>query len=185
MSQSSTAGQSSEGAPNASAKPPPPPSSNMRLVAAYILAALLTGIAAAAIISREASSDSSGLQTVARADLDSAIVSMNQSAAAQAVDDARQCKAPLAYVVLQAQAGPAPLSVRIRSGAYLSPWMQLTESPRRVAIPFPAPYVTGKGELFVEGALRPVTIWLTPGRIVSADPASAHIPVVWTPANPC
>jgi hypothetical protein len=88
-------------------------------------------------------------------------------------------------VVLQAQAGPTPLSVRIRSGAYQSPSILLTESPRRVAIPFPAPYLAGMGELFVEGALRPVTIWLTPGRIVGADPASAHIPVVWTPANPC
>jgi hypothetical protein len=156
----------------------------MRLVAAYIVAALLTGIAAAVTVGRQASSDSSGLQMVERPDLDSAIVSMNQSAA-RAIDEARQCKAPLAYVVLQAQAGPASLSVRIRSGAYLSPWMQLTESPRRVAIPFPSPYLTGKGELFVEGALRPVTIWLTPGRIVGADAASAHIPVVWTPTNPC
>jgi hypothetical protein len=181
MSQSSTGAPSSEGAPNASAKPP---SSSRRLVAAYIVAALLAGIAAAVTVDRHASSDSWGLQMVARADLDSAIVSMNQSAA-RAIDDARQCKAPLAYVVLQAQAGPAPLPVRIRSGAYLSPWLQLTESPRRVAIPFPAPYLTGKGELFVEGALRPVTIWLTPGRIVGADAASAHIPVVWTPVNPC
>jgi hypothetical protein len=184
MSQSSTASQSSGGAPNAPAKPRPPSSSNMRLVAAYIVAALLTGIAAAVTVGRQASSDSSGLQMVERPDLDSAIVSMNQSAA-RAIDEARQCKAPLAYVVLQAQAGPAPLSVRIRSGAYLSPWMQLTESPRRVAIPFPSPYLTGKGELFVEGTLRPVTIWLTPGRIVGADAASAHIPVVWTPTNPC
>ena len=186
MSQSSTGAQSAEGASNVSAKPPaPPPSSNTRLMAAYIVAALLTGLAAAAIIGREVPSAPSALQMVARADLYDAIVSIQQSEAAQAIEDARRCKEPLDYVVLQAQAGPPPLSVRIRSGAYQSPSILLTESPRRVAIPFPAPYLAGKGELFVEGALRPVTIWLTPGRIVGADPASAHIPVVWTPANPC
>ena len=112
MRQSSTrAPGTQEGTSNVSAKPPaPPPSSNTRLMAAYIVAALLTGLAAAAIIGREVPSASSALQMIARADLEDAIVSIQQSEAAQAIEGARRCKEPLAYVVLQAQAGPTPLS---------------------------------------------------------------------------
>ena len=91
MSQSSTGAQSAEGASNVSAKPPaPPPLSNTRLMAAYIVAALLTGLAAAAIIGREVPSAPSALQMVARADLYDAIVSIQQSEAAQAIEDARR-----------------------------------------------------------------------------------------------
>lgn len=152
---------------------------------ALVIAGALVGGLAALTIGRPDASTPPGLQAVAHADLENAILSMNSAAAAQAVDEARRCKAPLAYVTLQAAPGATPVTVRIRSGDYLSPSILLSDAPRRVAIPFPAPYLSGKGELSVEGAERLVTVWLNPGRVVGRDPASALIPVVWTPINPC
>ena len=173
-----------EGAPKGSPKPPSS-GPNLRLLAVLLVAGGVVGGLIALTIDRRAPTAPATLQAVTRANLDNAILSMDPSAGKQAADEARQCKAPLAYVTLQAEPGPAPLAVRIRSGGNLSPSILLTNAPRQVAIPYPAPYLTGQGELYVEGALRPVTIWLTPGWIVGTDPASARIPVVWVPANPC
>jgi len=186
MSQSSAASGDAEHAPASLRAGPPTSPSSMRLLLFLIVAgAVVGGVVALVVNHRGGASAAPQLQAVTRADLENAILSMNSATAAQAVDEARRCKAPLAYVTLQAAPGPTPVRVQIRSGGYLSPSILLSDAPRRVAIPFPEPYLTGRGELLLEGErLRPVTIWLQPGRIVY--PGSPNIiPVVWTPSNPC
>src|SRR3954454_12146989 len=102
-----------------------------------------------------------------------------------ALDEARQCKAPLAYVTISAAPGGSPSRVRIRSGGYQSPNILITDAPRRVAIPFPAPYPSGRGMISVEGAAFGLNVWLLPGRSFSAFNGTVDIPVNWTPKNPC
>ena len=82
-------------------------------------------------------------------------------------------------------ARPCAGSIRIRSGDYLSPSIRVTDSPRRIAVPFPAPYPNGRGFLSVEGSARGLTVWLSPGRYVGTLDGAAPITVVWTPKNPC
>ena len=106
------------------------------------------------------------LAAVATSQLDDAVLSLDSKISGAAAEDARQCKTPLAFVTVVAEPGSVPGSIRIRSGDYLSPSIRVTDSPRRVAVPFPAPYPTGKGVLSVEGSARGLTVWLSPGRYV-------------------
>jgi hypothetical protein len=122
------------------------------------------------------------LQTVAIADINDAAVSLDSGISRAAADDARQCKVPLAFVTLSTMQGSAAL--RIRSGTYVSPTITLTEAPRRVAVPFPSPYPTGKGVISIEGSARGVNVWLTPGRHIESLNGIEAIPVVWTPKDP-
>lgn len=170
-------------APSKSAASSPTPS-NLKLWAALVVAGLLTG-GAIAIVAGWQAAGLSYLQMVARADLDQAATSLPQTIAAQATEEARQCKTPLPYVTLQTAQDTTPNRIRIRSGNYISPWLPLNGAPRRIAVPLPAPYPTGKGELFIEGATRPVTIWLNPAVVVNAQPAPSRISVVWNSSNPC
>jgi hypothetical protein len=57
------------------------------------------------------------------------------------------CPQPLAWVSLaRAKPGP-PMTIRLRSGNYISPTFNLAGAPVRVAIPYPAPYEIGQGTL--------------------------------------
>lgn len=123
------------------------------------------------------------LQTVAKDQLADAVLSIERSATALA-EEAKQCRTAMAFVTLQAASGQSSV-VRIRSGSYVSPNITITDSPRRVAVPYPAPYPTGKGVLSIEGTARGLKAWLNPGRTFESLDQPAWIPVVWTPKAPC
>ncbi len=149
-----------------------------------IVGGLLTGAIASAGMLAVAGGSGSGLElhSVAQDQLESAIVSMASQAPAATIADARQCKAPLAVLTVSASGAS---TIRIRSGSFLSPLIQLTPAARRVAIPFPAPYATGQGVLVVEGAGQGVNVWLSPGQHYANLSGAAPINVVWTPKSPC
>lgn len=144
------------------------------LAAAAILTAAPTGRPAAAT-----------LDTVATADLSEAALSLDQVAGKQALDDARQCKAPLAYLTIATGPNDPPGRIRIRSGAYLSPTIAITSSPRRVAIPFPEPYASGRGVISIEGAAQSLGVWLTPVWAAQNLAGIGLINIWWIPKNPC
>ncbi len=125
------------------------------------------------------------LESIAPAELGEAALSLDPNAGRQPLDDARQCKVPLAYVTLTAASGDPVGRVRIRSGGYLSPNITITNAPRRVAIPFPAPYQSGRGVVSIEGAARDLNVWFSPGRMFPMLNGAEVINVVWTPKNPC
>lgn len=96
------------------------------------------------------------------------------------------CPAPLAWVSIERTVGQATGTVRLRSGNYLSPPFSLTETPVRIAIPYPAPYEAGTGELAIVGTGAPATISLTPTWSVSYDQNNAAVHNVhWLPAKQC
>jgi hypothetical protein len=170
---------------------PPKPSApsvplrSLKLWLMLLVAGALTGIAIGVIAGRQAGRGPSMLQTVARAELDHPTSYLERTIPAHAIEEARQCKIPIPYVTLQAEADKTPDRIRIRSGSYISPWLLLNGTPQRVAVPFPAPYPTGNGELFIEGVTRPVTIWLSPAIVVGTQVASNPVPVTWNTSNPC
>jgi hypothetical protein len=134
---------------------------------------------------QSAQPDALALTAVVRSDLDEATSSLDPTIARAAIEQARQCKAPIAFVTLALASAQTPASIRIRSGDYLSPPIRITDSPRRVALPFPAPYQAGKGFLSIEGAARGLSVWLSPGRHIETLNGAQTIPVVWAPRNPC
>jgi hypothetical protein len=126
----------------------------------------------------------SGLQMVAATDIDEASLSLDSNVARTAAEEAKQCKMPLAYVTLLVDPGHPAASVRIRSGSYLSPSISVANAPRRVAIPFPAPYASGQGAISIEGTARGLNVWLSPVIRFDALDGARPISVHWTPKTP-
>ncbi len=155
----------------------------MLMAAGGLLAGALAGASLLALPA--APLGSSTLEMVAKADLADAIVSLGPLAPAAAVAEAQTCKSPLAYVTVSADVTTSPGTIRIRSGSFLTPTIRLTPSPRRIAIPFPAPYPTGRGMLVVEGVGQGVNVWLSPGQYYSKLESTAAINVIWTAKSPC
>lgn len=127
------------------------------------------------------------LSEVADAELSDALSTMDIPAAtaAQIWADPRNCKLRLAWVSLLAGPGGEPQTVRLRSGRYFSPRIPLPQTPVRVAIPYPAPYESGRGELMVLGVTTGITVALTPPWHIPAKAVSAAHPVRWTPNASC
>lgn len=98
------------------------------------------------------------------------------------------CPLPLAWVSIAKAAGatPMPGTIRVRSGNYLSPPFSLTDTPVRIAIPYPSSYETGTGQLAVVGTGAPATISLMPAWSVSYDQNNMAVHNVhWSPVTRC
>lgn len=158
------------------------------LVGAVITGALVGGIVASGRIgsgSQPSGGSEPALEKVTQVELANATVTLDPATAQQVVADAKSCKAPVAWVMLTKQPGSAGGSVRIRSGAYLSPPFHVTDVPQRIAIPYPAPYETGRGVLWVIGESSGLAIDLYPRWSIPSLNGAAAINVVWTPGDPC
>jgi hypothetical protein len=127
--------------------------------------------------------EESTLEVLLPADINAALPTLDPGTSKTAVDDAKNCKAPLGWVTLTQRNGHSGM-VRIRSGSYLSPPIKLTPTPQRVAIPYPAPYPTGRGVLTLVGEADQVGFYLTPGGIHDVNGAYS-VNVWWRVRNPC
>ncbi len=96
------------------------------------------------------------------------------------------CPQPLAWVSIAKAAGSTPGTIRVRSGNYLSPPFSLSDTPVRIAIPYPSSYETGNGQLAVVGIGAPAIVSLTPAWSVSYDQHNIAVHNVhWSPAARC
>lgn len=173
---STTAAAPSPGAPRPVRLPPP--------LAIACIGGLLTGLAIASSLSGAAGAGST-LGQVAITELADASSSVDPATGSQPLQDARNCKVPMAYVTLAATGSDKPNRVRIHSGSYQSPTIVITSEPRRIAIPFPAAYETGRGVISVEGEAKDLSIWLAPVWSSPLVTGPQVINVVWTPKSPC
>jgi hypothetical protein len=96
-----------------------------------------------------------------------------------------RCRRPLAWVSLVSAPGEPPSRVRLISGTYYSPSFEVSATPVRVAIPFPAPYETGRGTLTVIDVGGSATISLLPAWRVSASDGRTTRAVTWHPVKKC
>jgi hypothetical protein len=187
-------GQAQGGKPDGPAPAKSP--SAFGALAIVVAGAALTGAIVGAVVAP--GSTGSGLQAsqaaggseptlakVAPSEIANAIVTLDPATSQQVAADAKACKAPIAWVTLTKQPGSAGGLVRIRSGAYLSPAFQASDVPQRIAMPYPAPYETGRGVLWVIGEGNGLEIDLYPGWTVASLNGTAPINVIWTPTDPC
>ena len=105
--------------------------------------------------------------------------------AARLMEEARRCREPLARVSIWHSPGTPGGMVSITSGAYHSPRFALTATPSLVAIPYPAPYSSGRGMLSVVGDLTDFAIALRPSLINGKINGTVPIRVWWTPVGGC
>jgi hypothetical protein len=128
--------------------------------------------------------EESTLEVLLPGEINAALPSLDPGTSKAAVDDAKNCKVPLAWVTLTQRPGEHGDLVRIRSGSYVSPPIKLTPAPQRVAIPYPAPYPAGRGVLTLVGEANQVGFYLTPGGIHDVDGAYS-VNVRWQVRSPC
>jgi hypothetical protein len=129
--------------------------------------------------------NASDLGIVATADIAAATPTINPSVASQLAAEAKDCKVPLAQLTISKAPGTSGGTIRVRSGNYVSPPFQVTDTPQRVAVPFPAAYPVGKGVISIEGNASGTSVSLYPTWTVQTLNGSAARNVVWTPGNPC
>jgi hypothetical protein len=95
------------------------------------------------------------------------------------------CRRPVAWVSLVSAPGEPPSHIRLISGAYYSPVFEVSATPVRVALPFPAPYETGHGALTAIDVGGSATISLLPAWRVSAQDGQTTRAVTWHPVKNC
>jgi hypothetical protein len=127
--------------------------------------------------------EESTLEVLVPADINGALPTLDPGTSKAAVDDAKNCKAPLAWVTLTQRSGHGGM-VRVRSGQYLSPPIKLTPAPQRVAVPYPAPYPVGRGVLTLVGEADQVGFYLRPGGIHDVN-GTYSVNVRWQVRSPC
>jgi hypothetical protein len=127
--------------------------------------------------------EESTLEVLVPADINAALPTLDPGSSKAAVDDAKNCKAPLAWVTLTQRNGHGGM-VRVRSGQYVSPPIKLTPTPQRIAIPYPAPYPVGRGVLTLVGEADQVGFYLRPGGISDVN-GTYSVNVRWQVRNPC
>src|SRR4051812_21302173 len=128
--------------------------------------------------------EESTLEVLLPGEINGALPTLDPGTSKTAVDDAKNCKVPLAWVTLTQRSGGNGGMVRIRSGQYTSPPIKLTPVPQRVAVPYPAPYPTGRGVLTLVGEADKVGFYLTPGGVHDVNGAYS-VNVRWQVRNPC
>ena len=128
--------------------------------------------------------EESTLEVLIPADINAALPTLDPGTSKAAVDDAKNCKAPLAWVTLTQRPSGHGGMVRVRSGQYVSPPINLTTAPQRVAVPYPAPYPAGRGVLTLVGEADQVGFYLTPGGVHDVNGAYS-VNVRWQVRNPC
>ena len=196
MSEPEAQSEISPDAPDVQGRPPrqaPPrgkkPGSSRGVVIGIVGGLAIAGIAASVIapnIVREKPpvvGEESTLEVLVPADINAALPSLDPIASKAAVDDAKNCKAPLAWVTLTQRNGHGCM-VRVRSGQYVSPPIKLTPVPQRVAVPYPAPYPAGRGVLTLIGEADQVGFYLRPGGVSDVNGAYS-VNVRWQVRNPC
>jgi hypothetical protein len=125
------------------------------------------------------------LESVPTASLPEVQGTLDPTQALQLVENARHCREPLARVAIWHSPEARGGTVSIRSRGYQSPQFVLTETPRLVALPYPAAYPSGHGVLTVVGQASGFTIALTPRRAIPDLKESVAIQVRWTAAEGC
>ena len=152
--------------------------------AAFTMAAggALTGSLLAATLVLGSTGAGHQLQPIGKDELAAASSSLLPTQAAGLVEQAESCRAPLASLTI---GNAANGTVRIRSGAYLSPSLQLGPQPTRIAVPYPEPYAAGRGRIVVESATEGVDLFLSPGHRIGGGRRSTVIDVRWNPNAPC
>jgi hypothetical protein len=197
MSEPEAQSEVSPGASSGQDRPPsqePPrgkkPGSSRGILIGIVGGLVIAGIAAGVVLPRivvdkpAAVGEESTLEVLAPADINAALPTLDPGTSKAAVDDAKNCKVPLAWVTLTQRPSGNGGMVRIRSGQYVSPPIKLTPTPQRVAVPYPAPYPTGRGVLTLVGEADKVGFYLTPGGVHDVNGAYS-VNVRWQVRNPC
>jgi hypothetical protein len=173
----------------ASATPAPEPVSRRRLLpirGGGAAGGIIAGGIAAAIIGRQPSqTDTWQLETVPTTALSQVETTLAPDQAARLMEEARRCRDPLARVAIWHSPNMPGGVVSITSGAYRSPRFALTGTPTLIAIPFPAPYASGRGFLAITGEAKDFAISLQPVNISSELKETLLISVHWTPVGGC
>jgi hypothetical protein len=149
---------------------------------------VIGGVVGPLVVARSGSTGGNGaarMDIVPTASLPEVQGTLSPEQAARLTEEARRCREPLGRVTVWQSPTTAVGLISIVSGSYQSPRFTLTAAPRLIALPYPAPYATGKGVLTLVGDANDMVISLMPQRKIIDLKGTLPIPVWWTPAVGC
>lgn len=159
-----------------------------RAAAATLVGAVLTAAIATSVLLPHGASNAGAeerAEAVPLSQLDAAAQTLNAQARGGLLAAARSCQAPLVMMTLTKTPGAAGGLIRIRSGTYVSPQFQLSDTPQRIAVPFPAPYAARRGQMWVEGVASGVELTLFPTWTAPNLSGSGLINLIWDADKAC
>ncbi|WP_244004771.1 hypothetical protein [Methylobacterium sp. J-088] len=166
------------------AKPGPSPSV-LAIGGGVVAAAVVAGVLLLGGHEKVGTVDRPALSLVKKAEIEKAADTLAPEEKDKVVAEAKACTAPLASMRLSKTTSQGGGVVRIRAGNYLSPAFNVADTPIDIAVPFPAPYETGKGEIVLEGSAKDVFVQLRPGLKMDQVAGVVRIPVIWDTSKPC
>jgi hypothetical protein len=157
-------------------------SGGIRILLVACVGGLLTAAAVIGML-KNASIPGGGseLSFVPRDQIVAAAATLTPDARPDLVEQADKCVIPIAYVSVVSTGGEE--TVRIRSGNYVSPQLTITQTPQRIAIPWPAPYQTGRGQISIEGDTKGALVSLYPTWRIDSSGLVEN--VWWVPEKHC
>jgi hypothetical protein len=158
------------------------PKINRRTALIGIIGGLATGGVFAGVASWHIVSDPT-LAEIAPSDFEAAKSTLGSDFVA-AITQQKSCPTPLASVTVWTNAN-SPAGIQIQSGDYMSPPIQPSTIPKRIALPFPAPYPTGTGIINVIGMVEGLMVALSPVWRIGSLAGKVDQRVVWTPHTRC
>jgi hypothetical protein len=148
-----------------------------------VVGGVLTGGVVGTLISNRAN-DAGELDFVPTSALPQVENTLAPEQKTQLIENARRCREPLGRVAIWHSTSTRGGTVSIISGSYQSPQFTLTTTPTLVALPYPAPYASGRGVLTVVGESNDFGIALRP-RLITQIKGTLPIQVWWTPVGGC
>ncbi len=162
--------------------PGPQDSGGIRTVLVACVGGLLTTAVIVGMLEHVPNSPSgSELSFVPRDQIVAAAATLTSDVRPGLVEQADKCIIPIAYVSVVSTG--AEETVRIRSGNYVSPPLKITHTPQRIAIPWPAPYPTGRGQISIEGDTKGALVSLYPSWRIDSSGLVEN--VWWVPEKHC
>jgi hypothetical protein len=155
----------------------------LRMLGVGVAGGVLGGGVVGAVISKHPTTWQ--LETVPTAALPQVETTLIPEDRARLIDEARRCREPLAQVFIWHSPATRGGTVSLISGSYHSPSFPLKTVPSMVAIPFPAPYASGRGQLTVVGEASDFGMALSPQYVMAHIEGAVLIRVRWAPVEGC
>ncbi len=148
-------------------------------------AAALLLVGALAVGTLHQSAGTPHLIPVPKSEIAAMSTTLDPAKAPQIVAQAQACQVPLLTAQIYHDPGAPDATVQIKSGSYVSPPFTITGTPSVIAIPPPAPYPTGAGQLTILGNAQDVEFLVRSTLSIPEISGSATVNSYWKTGNPC
>jgi hypothetical protein len=159
--------------------------SPLSAIAIFLVATIILGIAGGWFLRPQSEPGAPAMTLVAPEEIPQALTTLNGAAQQTAQVDSRQCRFPMASIIVVTPGNPAGGTVSFRTSKYQSPSFHVTDKPQRIAIPSPLPETGGVDLFSADGDAKGLLVSLYPTVRMEPVNGTSTVKVFWRPRPPC